>query len=469
VLDLLTGLVDKSLVLAEGQGADACYRLLETIRQYAGEKLLAAGEAEAVRDRHLDWYLGLAEQAKPELIGPNQVAWLDRLERERDNLRAALEWALERGAADKALRMAGAVWRLWHVRSNEGWEWLLRILAAPGAGAPTRARAGVLEGACELAWRSRGDMPVVARLGEERLAIYRSLGDRRGAAWALCHLALHALDMGDISRAEELAAEALTLAREADSPWVVAQALEALAKLAMYRGDYALARRRYEESLAIFRVLGDRRAISYGVAYLRWCTREQGDYVATRTYANESLAFARELRSRSHMASALYGLGQVARLEGDLARSRTLLEDCLALAREGGDREMMGLVLLNLGRLAQVDGDVGRAASLLRQSMTMYRDLGDQAGLSAAVGFLGVLAISRGMHRTGVRLLGAVGPGPALSLPLTPDDRRAYEESIAAARAALGEQDFAAAWPAGQAMTLEQAVDFALSDDISAA
>jgi hypothetical protein len=162
------------------------------------------------------------------------------------------------------------------------------------------------------------------------------------------------------------------------------------------------------------------------------------------------------------MTWALHRLGHVARLEGDLARSRALLEDCLVLAREAGDRWAMGNAFLILGRLAQAEGDVGRAASLLRQSVTVYRDLGDQACLSAAVGFLAVLAMRRGAPRRSARLLGAVGPGPAFSLPLSPDDRRAYAESIAAARAALGEQDFAAAWAEGQAMTLDQAVTDAL-------
>jgi hypothetical protein len=124
----------------------------------------------------------------------------------------------------------------------------------------------------------------------------------------------------------------------------------------------------------------------------------------------------------------------------------------------------MGLALLNVGRVAQAEGDVGRAGSLLRQSVTVYRDLGDPAGLSAAVGFRGVLAIRRDRYRTAVRLLGVVGRGPALSLPLIPDDRRGYAESIAAARAALGEEAFAHAWAAGQAMTLEQAVAYALAE-----
>src|SRR5207245_636606 len=133
VLDLLTQLVDKSLVVAEGADQEERYRFLETIRQYSEEKLLEAGEAEPVRNRHRDWFLQLAERAKPELTGPEQVLWLDRLESERDNLRAALEWAIERGPANLALRLAGSLWRFWFARDYlaEGREWLMRALAAP--------------------------------------------------------------------------------------------------------------------------------------------------------------------------------------------------------------------------------------------------------------------------------------------------------------------------------------------------
>jgi tetratricopeptide (TPR) repeat protein len=467
VLDLLTGLVDKSLVLVEGQNGNTRYRVLETIRQYAGEKLLAAGEAEAVRDRHLDWYLGLAAQAKPELIGPRQVAWLDRLERERDNLRGALEWALERGPVELALRLAAAVWRLWQVRDNpnEGREWLLRVLAMPGAGGPTRARAEVLDGACEIAMQDRGDDPAVPRLGEECLAIYRALGDRRGTAWALCHLAHYAANTGDAERAGELAAEAVALAREADAPWVVAQAVEAVGKAVHTRGDYQLARRHLEESLAIFRTLGDWRAVASGLLWLHWCSLEQGDYAASRTYGAEGLAIAHELHSKGHISSLLCGLGILTRVEGDFTRSRALVAESLDLAREVGDRALTGAMLLNIGWLARVEGDVGRAESLIKESLTSLRAIDDQAGLAAAVGFSGVLAISRGAHRRGARLLAAVVQRHVRPVWVPPHDRRAYEESIAAARTALGERAFVAAWAEGQAMTLDQAVDYALGDD----
>ncbi len=472
VLDLLTGLVDKSLVLADGQSGDTRYRFLETIRQYAGEKLLAAGEAEAMRDRQRDWYLRLAEQAKPKLIGPEQVHWLDQLEGERDNLRAALEWSLDRGTAELALRLAAAVWRLWFVRDNLGdaLELLLRVLAAPGAAGPTRARAEVLDGACELAINREMGEPAL-RLGEACLAMYRALGDRPGIAWALCHLANLASNNGNVERAEELAAEALAQARGADAPWVVAQALGALGQAAQFRGDFSLTRRYYAESLATFRALGDLRAIFAALIWLTISTYEQGDYGLARAYARQALVSARELRSKDRMSSALVGLGMIARQEGDAAESWALLEEGLALARDTGSRTETAGALLNLGWLAWADGNVGRAEGLAKESLAVSRDMGmsaqSPAGLAAAIGFLGVLAVSRGAYLRAARLLGAVATRPVPPLWLPREDRRVHEESAAAARVALGEAGYAAAWATGEAMTLEQAVDYAFSDDQS--
>jgi tetratricopeptide (TPR) repeat protein len=464
--------VDKSLVQVEKRGGEERYRLLEIMRQYGRDRLAEAGEVEATRDRHRDWFLALAERAKPELIGPDQVAWLDRLEAERDNLRAALEWALERGPAEPGLRLAGALWRFWFVRDamGEGRDWLMRALAAPGAPAPTAARAEALDGACELAINS-GDYQAVPRLAEKCVAIYRALGDRRGTAWALCHLANQASHTGDAGRAEELAAEALALAREADAPWVAAQALHALGKAAYHRGDYPLARRRHDESVALLRALGDRRAI-HGALWdqATLAIDGRGDYAGARAYLQEALVIARELRSGYRISGSLGGLGILARLEGDYDESRTLLQEQLALARQSGDRWMTGIALFELGSLVRVEGDLERAETLARESLRVFRDLGDREDAAAAVGICGVLAIRRGLIERGARLLGAVDP-QSIRLQwfrrqwLSPDDRWAYEESLATARAHLGETEFAAAWAAGQALMLEQAIADALSDD----
>ena len=187
VLDLLTSLVEKSLVPFEDQGAEARYRLLETVRQYARDRLLEAGQAEAVRDRHRDWFLALAEEAGPKLYGPEPGAWMDRLEREHDNLRAALAWSEAQEQGEVGLRLGGALWWFWHVRGywTEGREHLAGMLALPGAEARTMARAGVLVSAGMLA-RRQGDYRAERALAEESLAICRELGDKSGIADAAC-------------------------------------------------------------------------------------------------------------------------------------------------------------------------------------------------------------------------------------------------------------------------------------------
>jgi non-specific serine/threonine protein kinase len=466
VLDLLAQLVGKSLVqVAKGEGEER-YRLLETLRQYGRERLGEAGEDEGVRDRHRDWFLAFAERAKPELFGPRQAAWLDRLQSELDNLRAALEWALERGPAEPGLRLAGALWPFFFVRGYlvEGRERLARALAAPGAPAPTAARADVLDGACELAF-DYDDGAAVPRLAGESLAIRRSLGDRGGAAWALSHLARRAAYEGNEARAEELGAEALALARDAGASWVAAQVLEALGFAALERGDDPLARRRMEESLALFRTLDDRRAIGSSLGNLGRLTCLQGDYAAARAYLQESVVIGLELRSDSWAGGSLCLLGVAARLEGDHARSRALLEESLALLRKSGDRLKIGGALASIGSLARAEGDVGRAETLLKEALALFRDLGVHEDVAAAIGSCGALAIQRGAHRRGARLLGAVKPQYLQRPWLFPDDRRAYGESLAAARAALGERGFAAATAEGEAMTLEQAIASALEGD----
>jgi predicted ATPase/class 3 adenylate cyclase len=216
VLDLLGGLVNKSLVQAEEAGGEVRYGLLETVRQYGLEHLAASGGAASVRDRHLGWFLALAEQAEPRLSGPDQGQWLARLEAEHDNLRAALGWARERGAAEEGLRLAGALWRFWEIHGDwgEGRDWLEGALAGGGHGVPA-ARARALHGAGILAFRQGDAGRAVARL-EEALDLYRELGDTCAIAASLGNLGLVAYRQGEYGRAVARLEEALDLLRELD-------------------------------------------------------------------------------------------------------------------------------------------------------------------------------------------------------------------------------------------------------------
>jgi tetratricopeptide (TPR) repeat protein len=254
VVEGVAALVDRSLLRREDRTADEPrFGMLETIREYGLEQLEACGEAAEIRRRHAAHYLALAEAAEPELTGPRQAAWLDRLEAEHDNLRAALRWAVEQGEAELGLRLGGALWRFWYVRGylTEGRERLAELLAAAGAPGQTAARARALRGLGIVA-EAQGDYAVARRHYEEALALMRELGDRRGIALSLNNL-------GDVARD---------------------------------RGDYAAARALHEESLAIGRELGDR-AIAWILESFAMLALREG---ATRNRAARLLGAAEALR-----------------------------------------------------------------------------------------------------------------------------------------------------------------------------
>jgi hypothetical protein len=252
--DLLTALVEKSLIVYEedeqGQGR---YRLLETERQYARERLLAAGEVTGVRDRHRDWFIAFAERAGPELFARDQAWWLQRVEWDHDNLRATLDWSLEGGQAEAALRICSSLWRFWLQRTyyrEEGQERLTAVLSHPGAAARTRVRARALDGAGVLAlagWQNE----LSHSHYEEMLAIGRELEDQQIIAAALNGLGHVAHFQEDREQAERLFEQGLTLAREAGDRWEAAFSLHCLGILAARRGDLSGAWSLYEEALAI--------------------------------------------------------------------------------------------------------------------------------------------------------------------------------------------------------------------------
>jgi non-specific serine/threonine protein kinase len=466
ILDLVSQLVDKSLVQVDQQRADTRYRLLETVRQYGHERLVEAEEAVTARDRHRDWCLQLAEQAKPELIGPRQAFWLDRLETERDNLRAALAWVVERGPAEIALRLAASLWRFFFARDYlaEGWDWVTRVLAAPGALTPASSRAEVLEGASELAsWL--GDHAAQQHMAEESLAVNRALGDHRGAALALRHLFVPPWAAGDFVRIEEVALEALAEARNTGDSWVISQAMETVSASAWLKGDISLARHRFEECAVTWRELGDRRALQGELVALGTIACQEGDYLTAKAHFDEALAISRELRSNSRIGEALLGLGGLARLQDDNAQARTLATMGLELLKERGNRGWIGTALFQLGSAARRAGDAVEAERLVQESLATFDESRLRPFIMVAVSFCGVMAVLRAATHRGARLLAAGSLQGGHFRLLLPDDFQAHAESLAAARMVLGERDFATAWAEGQAMTLEQAVAYALNDD----
>ncbi len=325
VLDLHGSLADKSLLAIDPAGTTFRYRLLETVRQYSRDRLLESGGGEQWRDRHLAYYLALAEEAGPKLQGAEQTAWFERLEAEHDNLRTALEWSgHDPGSAEAGLRLVAAVWRFWYVRGHlsEGRERLAQALEAGGSDSST-ARAKALNGAGGLAW-TQGDYAVARRLFEESLAVFRDLGDRWGMAGPLNNMGLVALEQGDYSVARGVFGESLAILRELRDQRGMALALGNLGIVTMEQGDYAGARGLQEESLSICRELGDRRGIAVALNNLGLVAWSQGDYVAARGLDEESLLLFRELGERRGIAYTLEALAALAAAEGTPRRAARL-------------------------------------------------------------------------------------------------------------------------------------------------
>jgi len=264
VLDLLSGLVDKSLVVGVGTGGVARYRMLEPIRQYALEKLAEGGEAGEVRGRHAAFFLDLAEEAEPELSGPEQSSWVEGLEADHDNLRDTLAWLLERGEPGTGLRFGGALWRFWYARGylSEGIRWLEEALAGGDlAAAPARVKA--LEG---MGWllQQQGD-PERAKVSyEEMLKLSRVLGDKGNVATALNSLGTLAAYHGDHERARVLLEENLTVLRELGDERNTVTMLKRFHVLGLLgilalneERDLARATALWEEGLALVREAGD--------------------------------------------------------------------------------------------------------------------------------------------------------------------------------------------------------------------
>jgi non-specific serine/threonine protein kinase len=322
VLDLLAALVDKSLVLAEPQRGAVRYRLLETMRQYARERLHEAGEAEAARDRHLAYFLGLAEEAEPKLRGPEARAVMDRLEEEHANLRLAIEWALHTGG-DAALRLSGALGWFWWGRAyhTEGRRWLACALTTnPDR---TAARMKALHGAGWLAHHQR-DADEARALLAESLAIARELDDRWTMAWALHALGRVAYFENDPATTRSLGQDSLAVAEALGDGWLVAWALQLLGLAAYIEADDATARAHYERSLAIRRELGFEEGIGVLLCLLGLVAVREGDLAEALALHREALITVHGLLGPWGLCMPLAGVSRIAAGRGQPARAARL-------------------------------------------------------------------------------------------------------------------------------------------------
>jgi len=500
VLDLLARLVDKSLVMTEARDGDVRYRMLETIREYGRARLLTAAEEPEVRERHLRWHVGLAEDAEAKLQGPDQTIWLDRLEQGLDDLRAALDWALA-GSPDgeSGLRLAGALHRFWTRRGylSEGRERVDAVLARAAAG-PTALRAKVLQAAAALALE-QGDSLRSAALAEEALALARAVDDTQLVCLCLNLLGVLARNRGDYEQAGQFLGESERLGRLHGHTLALAETLNALGVTARRQRDNERARVWIEHSLALWRELGDKWGLAAALGHLGVIARNQGDYARARALHDESLALRRELGDRRYVAVAINSLATVVYDQGDYERARALFEESLAQFQDLGARPYTAATLGELGMTVAHLGDLERAEALLAESLRLSRDVGDKLNTATALSSLGMVAARRGKvgaaaaawrealdlfgqqndrlgvaeclvglaridtpaegGRAAAELLGAAAAlRQAVGAALSPAEQAEFDGTVAAMRTVLGADAFQKAWEAGQAMTLADAV-----------
>jgi predicted ATPase len=470
ILDGLTNLVDQHLLRAEGGlEGEPRFAMLETIREYALERLAERGEVEAQRREHTAYYLALAEQALPEVDGPKQAAWLQRLEAEHDNLRATLDLALERREAATAVRLSGALWKFWmmHGHWSEGRRWLEASLALDGVAPPT-ARLRALLGAMGLA-RAQVDDLQAQRLAEESLILARGLEDKGATARALVGLATVALHHNEYARAHRLFAESLPLYREVGDRGGLQFALRMCGTTAVSMGDPVGAGAFYQEGLAVAGEMNNTHDIASCRTLLGRVALGQGEVARAQAYFADALAVQQQIEDKNCSAHSLRGLGEVALAQGDPSAARRLLEQSLALYREIGARGDIAAVLALLGRVALIEGDAERADHLYADSLHLWEELSNRLGIASCLEGWAEVALAQDRPARVARLCAAAAAlRDAIGALMWPVERASYNRTLAAAQAQLDAAAFAAAWEEGRALPLEEAVALALEGQSAA-
>ena len=504
IFDLLEQLVNKSLVIAEEWHSETRYRMLETMRQYANEKLIEAGEGEAIRDKHLEYFLSLAETAEPRLIRPEQLEWLDRLEAEHENMRAALEWSLGYERPEYALHLTAALGTFWHMHCywKEGAKWLERALAKsmenPAVREKTaRARALIQEtiladnldnrekmktsaeaslALCEEGtdfrdtaiarhWVGRAlnrfdDPERALSLLEQSLEEFRNLNDIYWEAVTAYSITLVSIGKVQQSLGDKIL-QSLELARIAVERLLLAQALDSRATLAFWNGELDEAEKYTMESEALYDQIGYK--AKTGLINLGWLAHARNDYQRAKMFYTQAKELLELIGEKITKSSAIGLLAMVARDEGDLKRAQSLIKEALQIDREVGSKHMTGIALTMLGQVQFLLGNFEESKRNFIEGISLVKDLNSHyAKTESLLNFCGAYA---GLQsKVVIQVLGFLHSYYTNTLKETffPLVKREVDGAIAKARQHLSEADFTLAWAEGENMTIDQAIDLAL-------
>jgi predicted ATPase/DNA-binding CsgD family transcriptional regulator len=476
-LDLVMSLNEHSLLRqSEGPAGVPRYQMLETVREYARGRLDASDERDDLPRRHAIFFLAFVEESEPGLTGPIRAEWLDQLDREKDNLRAALHWTLTQVETATATKLGAELWRFWERRGylSEGRAQLGRILALPPSPASLAARCGALTGAGVLA-ALQGDYDQAIRHSEDALEGWRQLGDRRGMARTLLCLATVARYRDDYAGAQSLGHESLAAFRTINDRWGIGHVLTHLGMVAWVQGNHATGTAHYEEALAHLRDVGDESGILEVVLELGKGACDEGDLTRATTRFEECLALSAAMGDRAGRGAALTELGVAAHLLGDHARATDLLMQAAALAQENGDRRQVAYLAAHLGDVDIATGDIRSAAARYAEALGLFLPMVNRVGIAQCLEALARCAMLRGRDSSAIRLLGS---SAALfsAIGAAPPPGRDPAIDAASLKARLSPADFAGAWEAGQALSpvdaaaeaLALAADLAREDYVAA-
>jgi predicted ATPase/DNA-binding CsgD family transcriptional regulator len=464
-VELLTTLIDHSLVQRrDGRSGGSRFAMLETLREYAAEQLEAGGAAEAVRIRLAAWFATFAQRAGRELTGAGQVAWLDSLEDEQDNLRAVLGWAIERGESRLGLEVASALWRFWLSRGylSEGRRWL-ESLVQSGEHTPPRLRALALHGAAVIAEAQAGYADAT-QLAERSLALFREAGGR-GADEALLLLGALAYRRSDYESATEYVEEGLALARAAADRTLSARSLNMLGLIAMDRGLFERADGHLSAALVLARELGDLRTAGIVLNNLGLCAHRRDDLDASQRYLEESVALQRRRGDKVEIARSLLTLAMLVRGRGEPDAALPFAREALTLAEETGNRYGSMVALSQLAPIARAQGDLDTARRYVRELLDLAADSDYPMQILSALSEASANADAAGRPRQAVRLLAAAEAlRESMGLAQHASMQQQKEQELEALRDRTGSDAFAAEWAAGTAMSQDEALAYALAE-----
>src|SRR5712692_4182330 len=437
--------------------------MLETIREYALERLVDSGELEATEQTHARYYLALTEQSEPELFGLQQHLWMSRLTWDTENVRAALQWLQTHQRKEQLLRLAGNLGHFWYMcgRFSEAMVWLETALreAPPDVAISARIKALYI---VALIASHLGQSDLLFVRARECLALAQQHGDSRGfviASWPLVH---HLLAGGDIIGARAQAEETLTFVRAhapAEDSWTLACALNAFGSVVLSQGDYTQAQQLYERAIALFKEAGD--LWLYGelhlfLANVYWA---QGDEIKAQTFLKEGLAVHEQVGNAWVTGWFVSLFGKIALRQGDIPRARFLLEAGLKRHQQLGDQQGQALIYALLAQAAASERDYMLSRTLAAQSLEIARTVHDSRSLILCLEELADVVAGQGEPAWAARLWGAAEryrEASHTSLPLV--ERLSRARCIEQAQRLLGKQVFAESWAEGRNMTAEQAI-----------